>query len=250
MRSAIAISLRSAVASVVPERAFAALMRAIYPRVEVELARITTWAPRGGTAVDVGAWYGPWTARLSELADRVVAIEPNPALARLVRARFPAATVVEAAASDQTGTAELWLPNRGRGAEGVASLEHRSERSVTVKRVTIDGLALTDVRFIKMDIEGHEAAALRGAEQTIRRDAPLLLLELEARHQPIQDVLRLLGGWNYRGYVMPGRSWIPLDTYDLAARQRASAHVVARGLLGRLATPRDRYVNLVLFRRD
>ena len=246
----IGVRIRSAVVSFVPERVFAALMRAVYPRIEVELARIAAWAPRGGTAVDVGAWYGPWTARLSELSDRVVAIEPNPALARLVRARFPAAVVVEAAASDQTGTAELWLPGGGRGAEGVASLEHRSERSVTVKRLTIDSLGLTDVRFIKMDIEGHEAAALRGAEQTIQRDSPQLLLELEARHQPIQDVVRLLGEWGYRGHVMPGRSWIPLDSFDLAAHQRANVHVAARGLLGRLARPRDRYVNLVLFRQD
>ena len=246
----IGVAARSAVARIVPGRAFAAVMRGIYPRVEVELARITTWAPRGGTAVDVGAWYGPWTARLSRLADRVVAIEPNPALARLVRTGFPAVTVVEAAASDQTGTAELWLPGGGRGAEGLASLEHRSERSVTVKRVTIDSLGLADVRFIKMDIEGHEAPALRGAEQTIRRDAPLLLLELETRHQPIEDVVHLLGEWGYRGHVMPGQSWIPLDAFDLAAHQRENAHVAARGLAGRLARPRDRYLNLVLFRPD
>ncbi len=244
------VSIRSAIAGAVPDRAFAALMRAVYPRVEVELARIGSWAPRGGTALDVGAWYGPWTARLTGLADRVVAIEANPVLAQLVRARFPAATIVEAAASDHAGSAELWFPRGGRGAEGVASLEHRDGRSVMVRRVTIDSLGLTDVRFVKMDIEGHEAAALRGAEQTIRRDSPLLLVELEARHQRIQDVAGLLDGWGYRGEVMPDDSWVPLDTFDLAAHQRANAHVAERGMLGRLVRPRDRYVNLVLFRRD
>jgi FkbM family methyltransferase len=244
------VGIRSAIARAVPDRAFAAFMRAIYPRVEVELARITTWAPRGGTAVDVGAWYGPWTARLLGLADRVVTIEPNPALAKLVRARFPATQIVEAAASDRVGTARLWLPAGGRGAEGVASLEHPSERSITVRRVTIDSLGLTDVRFIKMDIEGHEAAALRGAEQTIRRDAPLLLCELETRHQRIEEVIDTLAAWGYQGNVMPGRSWLPLGTFDLAAHQRANVHVAERGMLGRLARPAERYVNLVLFQRD
>jgi FkbM family methyltransferase len=237
--------LRSAVARAVPDRAFAAFMCAIYPRVEVELARITTWAPRGGTAVDVGAWYGPWTARLLRLADRVVTIEPNPALALLVRARFPATQVVEAAASDHVGEARLWLPGGGRGAEGVASLEHPGQRSVTVRRVTIDSLGLTDVRFMKMDIEGHEAAALRGAEETIKRDSPLLLLELEARHQRIEDIIAALAG-----SVMHGRSWLPLKAFDLAAHQRANVHVAERGMLGRLARPAERYVNLVLFRRN
>ena len=182
-----AAGLRSAAARAVPGPVFAALLRAVYPRLEPELACLGTWAPRGGTAVDVGAWYGPWTAALSRLAGQVVSIEPNPELARLVRARFPAATVIEAAASDHGGTAELWLPPGGRGAEGTASLEHRSGRSITVRRVTVDALRLTDVRFIKMDVEGHEAAALRGAEQTIKRDSPVLVLELEARHQRIAD---------------------------------------------------------------
>ena len=241
--------LRSAAARAVPGPAFAALMRAVYPRLEPELACLDTWAPRGGTAVDVGAWYGPWTAGLSRLAGRVVSIEPNPELARLVRAAFPAATVVEAAASDHDGTAQLWLPPGGRGAEGTASLENRSERSITVRRVTVDGLCLTGVRFIKMDVEGHEAAALRGAEQTIQRDSPMLVLELERRHQEIEDVIGTLARWGYQGEVLAGRSWVPLSGFDLAAHQSANSHVAARGMLGRLARPGERYVNLVRFQR-
>jgi FkbM family methyltransferase len=280
--------LRSAAARAVPGPAFAALMRAVYPRLEPELASLDTWVPRGGTAVDVGAWYGPWTAALSRLAGRVVSIEPNPELARLVRAAFPAATVVEAAASDHDGTAQLWLPPGGRGAEGTASIDrgraqdgggrrtgagaergggesrargrgkqsagagkagHRSERSITVRRVTVDGLRLTDVRFIKMDVEGHEAAALRGAEQTIQRDSPMLVLELETRHQRIAEVIGTLVRWGYQGEVLAGQSWIPLPAFDLAAHQSANAHVAARGMVGRLARPRERYVNLVRFQR-
>jgi FkbM family methyltransferase len=241
--------LRSAAARAVPGRAFAAVMCAVYPRLEAELACLSSWAPRGGTAVDVGAWYGPWTVRLSGLADKVVSIEPNPDLAALVRARCPAAWVVEAAASDHDGTAELWLPPGGRGAEGTASLEHTSSRSVTVRRVTIDGLGLTDVRFIKMDIEGHEAAALRGAERTIRRDSPVLVVELETRHQPIEDVIGTLAGWGYQGTVLAGGSWVPLPAFDLAGHQGANARVAARGILGRLAHPTERYINLVRFQR-
>jgi FkbM family methyltransferase len=246
--------LRAAATQAVPGRAFAAVMRTVYPRLEPELACLATWAPRGGTAVDVGAWYGPWTVRLSRLADQVVSIEPNPALAAAVRAGCPAAQVVEAAASDHDGTARLWLPPGGRGAEGTASLEQAGSpenagRFITVRRVTIDGLGLTGVRFIKMDIEGHEAAALLGAEQTIKRDAPMLVLELETRHQPIDDVIGTLAGWGYQGEVLAGRSWVPLPAFDLAAHQAANAHVAARGMLGRLARPGERYINLVRFQR-
>ena len=248
-RSGIGTGVRSVVARAVPQPALGVLLRAVYPRIEPELACLPDWAPRGGTALDVGVWYGPWTARLGRLADRVVSIEPNPDLARLLRASFPDVQVIEAAASDQCGVARLWLPAGGRGAEGVASLEHPSDRSVEVGRVTIDSLELTDVRFIKMDIEGHEAAALRGAEHTIRRDSPVLLLELETRHQRIADVVGLLAGWGYQGSVRPARSWVPLDSFDLAGHQQASLHVAERGMLGRLARPSGRYVNLVRFAR-
>lgn len=248
-RAELRIALRSAAARAVPHPAFAALMRALYPRIEPELACLDDWMPRGGTAVDVGVWYGPWTARMARRAARVVAIEPNPELARLVQAAFPAVRVVEAAASDRGGTARLWLPGGGRGGEGLASLEHPGPRSITVRRVTVDSLGLADVRFLKMDIEGHEAPALRGAERTIRRDSPVLLLELEARHQRIGEVTGLLAGWGYRGRVMPAASWMPLEGFDLAAHQREQAQVAARGLLGRLAHPGERYVNLVRFDR-
>jgi FkbM family methyltransferase len=242
----ILITIRPVVAGLVPERIFGWLMRAVYPRIETELRLVASWAPRGGTAVDVGAWYGPWSARLDKLADRLVIIEPNPVLARHLRSRFPDARVVEAAASDGIGTARLALPGGGRGAEGVASVEHAGKDSIPIRRVTIDSLGLTDVRFIKIDVEGHEMAALRGAEQTIRRSLPLLLLEVEARYE---EVTRLLAQWGYQGSILAGRSWVPLSTVDLAALQRANADVARMGMLGRLARPGRQYPNLVLFRR-
>jgi FkbM family methyltransferase len=39
--------------------------------------------------------------------------------------------------------------------------------SIAVARVTIDSLDLSDVRFMKLDVEGHELAALRGAARRL-----------------------------------------------------------------------------------
>jgi hypothetical protein len=62
-------------------------------------------------------------------------------------------------------------------------------------------------------------------------------------------VTGLLASWGYRGMVRPGRAWVPLADFDLAAHQQASLHVAERGMLGRLARRTDRYVNLVRFER-
>lgn len=245
----ISSTLSVRLAAGMPAGLLGAAIRAAYPRVEPELARLASYLPRGGTAVDVGAWYGPWTRALRRRADRVVAMEPAADLAALVAAAYPDVEVVRAAASDHVGTATLYLPEGGAGV-GTSSVEHGSGRPVPVPRATVDSLGLTDVRFVKVDVEGHELPALRGAEQTVRRDRPLLLVEVEERIQPIDPILALLRGWGYRPYVMPGRRWLPLADFDLVAHQRAAVGRVAHSFARRVVAPWPRYVNLVLFRPE
>lgn len=53
-------------------------------------------------------------------------------------------------------------------------------KAVALKLVAIDTLpdiTAKRVSFIKLDIEGHEGAALRGAERTLRRDMPVVAME-------------------------------------------------------------------------
>jgi len=238
------------VARLLPERAVAAAIRAAYPRVEPELATIDDYLPRGGTAVDVGAWYGPWTARLIRRADRVVAVEPTPQLATHLRQAFPSVDVIEAVASDQDGTATLHVPTAGP-VVGTSSLAGGAGDStpLTVRSVTIDALDLTGVTFIKLDVEGHEVPALHGAERTIRRDGPVLLVELEARIQPIAPVLDLLAAWGYEPSVLLQGAWRPLAGFDLEAHQRSAIGRVSQSFMRRVVWPHPRYVNLVLLRR-
>lgn len=244
-------AVSSHLASLLPDRAVAGAIRAVYPRVEPELAHLAEFMPKGGTALDVGAWYGPWTQRMRNLADQVVAIEPNEKLALSISNAFPEVQVVRAVASDHEGSAELFLPKNGP-AVGTSSLEHvdGSSMTVTVPRVTIDGLGLSDVRFLKIDVEGHELPALRGAAETIDRDGPVLLIEVEERIQPVAPIIDLLDEWGYRGYVLPEREWLPLADFDIQGNQRGAIARVTQSLARRVLLPRPRYVNSVLFKRD
>jgi FkbM family methyltransferase len=47
----------------------------------------------------------------------------------------------------------------------------------TVKKLTIDGLNLPRLDFLKLDIEGMEPKALRGARETIKRCKPVIQVE-------------------------------------------------------------------------
>nr|WP_202501405.1 FkbM family methyltransferase [Streptomyces sp. SID5785] len=245
-----------------PARLTAAAARALYPRFEPELARLADLVPGGGpraTAVDVGGWYGPWTHRLAARARHVVTLEPVPHLARTLAAGAPAnVRVVRAAASDRPGAAPLWQPPHDRrGDRGVSSLVRRDGLHAATGRpvtcVTLDELGVVDVDFVKIDVDGAELAVLRGAEALLARDRPALFVELETRIQPIGPVVRHLRARGYEGWVLPGADWLPLPAFDLAAHQRATAHIAQQGLLRRALTPsgrRPRYVNSVLFLPD
>lgn len=257
-------TLAARIAPWLPARLTAATARALYPRFEPELTRLADMLPAAGacgTAVDVGGWYGPWTHRLAGPARRVITLEPVPHLARVLAASAPTnVRVVRAAASDRPGTAPLWQPPHDeRGERGVSSLVRRDDLHAPTGRevtcVTLDELALRDVDFIKIDVDGAELRVLRGARALLAHDRPALFIELETRIQPITPVVAHLRAQGYEGWVLPDTDtdWLPLPSYDLAAHQRGTSHIASQGLLRRALTPagrRPRYVNSVLFLPD
>jgi hypothetical protein len=146
----------------------------------------------------------------------------------------------------------MWLSAEHGAVQGVSSLQKRDIHHVHIRvpLVTIDSLGLENVTFMKIDVEGHEIAALRGAADTIKRDRPRLFVEVEQRVQPVSQVTGLLATWGYEGWVKPGGTWLRLAEYDLVAAQARTCHVAELGLLRRALWPYPRYVNSVLFLPD
>ncbi len=243
------MTLAARLAAQLPERLLVRLISLAYGQFEPEIRRLDEVCGRGGTMVDVGGWYGPWTRRLLRRADQIVVIEPTPLHQVLRRTLPPRVEVIAAAASDGCGEAELWVPSADAGVRGVSSLHRRDihGESIKVPLARVDDLGLSQVTFIKIDVDGHEVPVLRGAEAVIKADRPRLLIEVEQRIQPVGDVIELMRGYGYRGWVRPGRTWVPVDRFPLAAHQARTAYVSERGLLARAVWPWPRYVNSVLF---
>ena len=197
-------------------------------RLEVALTR--SLIRPGDTVADVGANKGAYVYWLRDsvgASGTVLAVEPQPTLASYLRSSVDAfgwsnVRVVEAALSNTTGTAQLHVP--GAGAPPGASLEAAvldgtPGRTVTCALDTLDHLAegLGPLKFLKVDVEGHELSVFEGGERTLRRDRPHLLFECEARHltrHRMQDVFGFLQGLNYTGYLLLNHSLLPIARFS------------------------------------
>lgn len=254
MRGAVTAAV-SRLSALLPDRFVTAALAATYPRFEPELARLADFCPARGTAVDIGAWYGPWSRALARRVPRVVAVEPNPAVAAVLARTAPRnVDVVRAAVTDQAGSGVLYVPTTGVGTEAVASMTSPvgvlPVDAVPVTTTTIDHLAPPDVSLLKLDVEGMEAAALRGAEGVLTERGPVLLIELEYRRSPVDEVVDLLAGHGYRAEVLADGHWRPLAGFDLSAHQERMLPLVdGRGYLEKVLRGGPHYINNVLFRK-
>lgn len=157
----------------------------------------------GGWIVDAGANIGLTALEFSRKADRVIAIEPNPpSVARLRRnLELNGVTnveIVEAAVGAQAGQV-TFHQSRSSTLSSASMIPPHHTRSFTVSQTTLDSIweeaGRPAVTLVKLDIEGGELDALRGAGNLIESQKPAILLEALTVHElePIVELLRPLG---------------------------------------------------------
>lgn len=180
--------------------------RALSRAADAELQLLPALA-RGGVFLDVGANVGYWCGPAARVFGEVHAFEPIPSLAAALRRAAPAnVTVHELALSDHDGAGRCAVPiYQGHAVSTRASLERgvnagcEDEAVHEVRLARLDSLSLVDVDVIKIDVEGHEAAVIDGAHETIERERPTLIVEIEERHHPGRSEA-IIGGLVARGY--------------------------------------------------
>jgi FkbM family methyltransferase len=145
----------------------------------------------GDIVMDCGAHVGVYTYfALRRGASMVVAIEPDPVNAECYRRNYAGeiaagrVVLVEKGVWSSAGKLSLHESSLNSGSNSVVA--GGPGPAVTIEVTTIDALVnelrLPAVNFIKMDIEGSEREALKGAQATLRRSKPRLMLD--AYHRP------------------------------------------------------------------
>jgi FkbM family methyltransferase len=177
---------------------------------ETEFPRLGEWVSAGDWVIDVGANVGNYSARLSEIVGptgRVISLEPVPEtfellVANLARFRWRNVTTLNVAASDRFAEREMTVPTLENGlANRYMARLSEGGGELKVLCMPVDALVMPHrVTLVKIDVEGHELAALRGMHHLLQRDHPTLIVE--GRDDAVRAYLAGLG----YGYAESERS--------------------------------------------
>lgn len=205
--------------------------------------RNNAWIPNGSDAlafvwkkldsykdavvVDGGANAGTFSYVLAKHPNvaRVYAFEPAPAVFAVLNKNLELngvahkVTTKQAALTAKSGTCKFMLAeNAAYSHTGNVMLRYHGSRTplkyetLEVEGTTLDFLVEKEpkISFIKLDLEGGELNAFRGAEQLAKRDRPFLLYEYQQENTSqhgykVEEIEKLLRTYGYKTFAWCGK---------------------------------------------
>lgn len=171
---------------------------------------------------DVGANVGTFAFASAALATvgTVVAIEPDAWLGellhrtrRLKEHKNRDVRIVPVAVAEENGYAELRIAQRGRATNALTSALGSTQMGGSrekrlVPTASLDSLlsSFPSPDFVKIDIEGAELMALRGASRLLAEVQPLVYCEVHTDNE--RDLRLLMAGFGYQPFEVAGN--VPL----------------------------------------
>lgn len=138
-------------------------------------------------AIDAGAHAGTWSLEMAKHFKTVLAFEPaNDVFDCLVKNTLDVDNIhpVNSGVYWKNTIAPLCEDTKYEGNTGGRYVPVEGEQVESNRHcdlVTIDSLDLEHLDFLKLDIEGAEYFALKGALQTIKKHHPVIMLEVKDR---------------------------------------------------------------------
>lgn len=143
------------------------------------------------TVLDIGAHIGLYSVFFSKRISgngRVICFEPTPGTFAILQQtvqlnQLGNCTLVNAAIAEKSGTLKFNLTTHNGEGSNANSLVRtdRTVNAVDVKVYSIDDYRCAEklkIDVLKIDVEGYELNALKGAKETFERDKPLGILAL------------------------------------------------------------------------
>lgn len=174
-------------------------------------ALLSSLLSSGMKVLDVGANIGYYTlleARAVGTAGQVIAVEPHPDNLLLLRHNlrlngYPDVKIIHAAISDSPGRVPLFVSHKSNWHTICADAGHRARHAIEVEAMTIDDVSRSlqcTFNLLRMDLEGGELKALRGASNTLATARPKLVMEVHPKYLGRPGVMEILALLHDVGY--------------------------------------------------
>ena len=208
------------------------LKRAIKNNYEKELQIIDRFADKTKDALDIGVYRGVYSYKLSRNFKQIHSFEPNPLLYPYLKKNLKKimnnVNLYNIGLSNKNGQVDLKLPTRSKSIFkdnieelfklGAGSIHpgksFSSFKSIPVKIKKLDDINLeNNIKFIKIDVEGHEIEVIQGGEKTIKDNKPVLLIEIEKRHSQrnVEESITLIKKNGYKCFYAKNKKLISID---------------------------------------
>jgi FkbM family methyltransferase len=231
---------------------------AIYHAIPLRQRRLrrfySQFVSRGDLVFDLGAHAGNRTRAFAAIGCRVVAVEPQPDFARLLRVLFagsPDVEVIEAAVGEEAGRTSLLISERTPTVTTIATEWHEARarepdfshvewnRQIEIETTTLDLLIerFGTPAFVKIDVEGAEPSVLAGLSRPVRALSFEYLPRALDYARVCVVALGALGAYRYNwslgeSYLLAEERWMTGDelsvALETAAAQRRPGDVYAR----------------------
>ena len=152
-----------------------------------------------GTALDIGANVGLWGRDLVDNFAKVVAFEPVAVFRECLEKNVVGNNffISPLALGDHDTQATMIITE---GNSGHSHLDPATLGTGDVQVVKLDNLNIENVDYIKIDCEGYEYRVLQGAEQTVKRWRPIMVIEQKPHDAYSKDygqfaAIALLESW-------------------------------------------------------
>jgi len=171
-------------------------------------------------ALDIGANMGFMTGYFGARWSKVTAFEPTPNIFECLSKNCtrPNIDLKNLALSDFNGEVLFAVSGRSEINQIISDPKvlKKHWHHIKVPAATLDSLNLQNIDMIKIDVEGHELSVVRGAEQTIRSQKPLIAIEISFENKILDkqisrnhdQALELLKDWGYKVIWQYRYDWI------------------------------------------
>lgn len=135
--------------------------------------------------IDVGANIGNHSLYFSTFFQKVIALEPNPKVFKLLKVNSSLTDNIEClnvGASSEKGILKFYVDDRNLGGSRIIGPNDKIIPNSQIDVVKIDDIEFKGLKptCIKIDVEGHEWSVIKGCEALIAKHSPIVVFEQEA----------------------------------------------------------------------